>query len=67
MSIRGSTLLSCSNILGSSSDYEDVLTYLGYEDVLTYLGDRFELLAHVLVQALVRKRCLLNQTTMQLR
>ena len=58
MSIRGSTLLSCHNILESSLDDEDMLAYL---------GDRFELLAHVLVQALVRKRCLLNQTTMQLR
>lgn len=46
------------NILESSLDDEDILAYL---------GDRFELLAHVLVQALVRKRCLLNQTTMQLR
>ena len=56
--IRGSTLLLCHNILESSLDDEDVLDYL---------CDRFELLAHVLVQALVRKRCLLNQTTMQLR
>ena len=56
--IRGSTLLSCHNILESSLDDEDVLAYL---------GDCFELLDHVLVQALVRKRCLLNQTTMQLR
>ena len=58
MSIRGSTLLSCHNIFESSLDDEDVLDYL---------CDRFELLAHVLVQALVRKRCLLDQTTMQLR
>ena len=43
MSIRGSTLLSCHNILESSLDDEDVQAYL---------GDRFELLAHVLVQAL---------------
>ena len=50
--------MSCHNILESSLDDEDMLAYL---------GDRFELLAHVLVQALVRKRCLLNQTTMQLR
>ena len=46
----------------------NILEYsLDYEEVLAYLGDRFELLAYVLVQALVRKRSLLNQTTMQLR
>ena len=50
----------CHNILESSLDDEDVLVYF-------YLGGCLELLAHVLVQALVRKRCLLNQTTVQLR
>lgn len=53
--------------LHSFVSYNILESSLDYEDVLAYLGDRFELLAHVLVQALVRKRCLLNQTTMQLR
>ena len=53
--------------LHSFVSYNILESSLDYEDVLAYLGDRFELLAYVLVQALVRKRCLLNQTTMQLR
>ena len=53
--------------LHSFISYNILESSLDDEDVLAYLGDRFELLAHVLVQALVRKRCLLHQTTMQLR
>lgn len=53
--------------LHSFVSYNILESSLDYEDVLAYLGDRFELLAYVLVQALVRKRSLLNQTTMQLR